>query len=353
MPIAVRCPKCGSETIAPDHFEGRKVRCRVCKTEFVAGSAVLLDESPPPKPSAARKRPPPVREAVGSGRSSALAPVTGPKSQPPIPVPSATSDDDREGASAGSHWLVLGAVLLISLAVGAAGGFVFGHRQGKSDDRRELAEALAQPKSLADRLKAADEDIAGTQAERERLKVELATAREREGAAIVQARAYEEKLAAAARAEADALDRQREQENRKAEAAKKVQAARGNPTKVLFKDFANFPEEHAGGCVRFDGVWLDGDLIRVEGTKYFSPGVSSPDGKHIFGHQTLRFADGAVFVISEEIGRPLSIAFESNKKYGVNLCCEVTKNGKQCLARIYRVETRTVGGDIKDVFEEK
>ena len=288
-----------------------------------------------------------------------------PKCHAPVPVPSATPDEeDDAGSTSVPRWLMLGAAVLIALAVGAAGGVVFGHRQGRSDDKRELAEAQTRAQSMTEKLQASEASLTKIQAEREKLRLELAAtvqdreaklaaARQREDAASGRAREADQKLAAGAAAEADANARRREEEARKAETTKKVQAARGNPTKVLFKDFANFPEEYAGGCVRFDSVWLDGDFDRVEGTKDFSPGVSSRDGKHIFGTKSLRFAEGAKFIISEEIGRPLSVTFESNKKYGVNLCCEVTKNGKLYLTRIYRVETLTVGGDVKEVFEDK
>lgn len=212
-------------------------------------------------------------------------------------------------------------------------------------------------------MKVAESNITSSQAERDSLKLELvATTQDREtklasakqfvDAATARVRIAEEKLTTEAATAAHALARQRNEETRKVETSKKVQAVRGNPTKVIFKDFANFPEEYAGGCVRFDSVWLSGDFDCVEGTKDFSPGVSSLDGKQVFGHKTLRFASGAVFVISEEMGRPLSVAFESDKKYHVNLYCEVAKNDKLYLARIYRVETITVGGSVKDVFKD-
>jgi hypothetical protein len=204
-----------------------------------------------------------------------------------------------------------------------------------------------------EKVQASEASLAKIQVELATAEAKLAAARQREDSASARAREAEQKLAAGAAAEADAAARRREEEARKAETIRKVKAARGDPTKVLFKDFANFPEEYAGGCVRFDSVWLDGDFDRVEGTKDFSPGVSSRDGKHVFGRKDLQYGDGAVFVISEEIGRPLSITFASDKKYGVNLCCEVTKKGKLYLTRIYRVETLTVGGDVKEVFADK
>jgi len=146
------------------------------------------------------------------------------------------------------------------------------------------------------------------------------------------------------RSEADKL--------RTEQATKLMAEQRITPKTILFKDFANFPEEYMG-CVRFENVWLHGDFERVQGTKDFSPGVSSEDGKRISGRKTLEFVRGAAFVISEEIGRPLSVKFESDSKYKVNLNCEITKKDKAYIVRIYRVETINLAGSVKDVYEEK
>ena len=70
----------------------------------------------------------------------------------PILIPSVTANS--EDSSAMSRWLVLGAISLISL--GVAGGFVFGHRQGKSDERRELAHAQSLAQSVSEKLKASE-----------------------------------------------------------------------------------------------------------------------------------------------------------------------------------------------------
>jgi hypothetical protein len=93
--------------------------------------------------------------------------------------------------------------------------------------------------------------------------------------------------------------------------------------------------------------------VRVEDSKDLSTAVSSIDGKLIFGRKNLKYADGVVFVISEEIGRPLSVHFENDKKYKVNLNCEITKKGKLSIARIYRVEALSVAGDVLEVHGEK
>ena len=287
-----------------------------------------------------------------------------PKSHAPVPVPSATPDEDDSSSTAISRWLMLVVAVLIALAVGAAGGVVFGHRQGRSDDKRELTETQTRAQSMTEMLHASKASLTQIQAERENLRLELAAtvqdseaklaaARQKEEAASGRAREAERKLAAGAASEADATARRREEEARKAETTKKVQAARGNPTKVLFKDFANFPEEYAGGCIRLDDVWLGGELERVDETKLFTARISSRDGKTVFKRTSLRFADGLVFVTPDEIGRPLSLILQSDSNYGVNLCCEVSKNGKVYLARMYHIETLTVGGTVKDVYEEK
>jgi len=200
------------------------------------------------------------------------------------------------------------------------------------------------------KLARADAVVDGLRGERDALKVERDVASDSlkgERAALKAERdaATAKQSEAAARSQIEAA--------RQAAAAKTLQAKRATPRGVVFKDFVNFPEEYAGGCLRFDDVWLHGDFDRVEGTKELSPAVSSRDGKYVRGRKLLNYADGVVFIISEEMGRPMSIAFGSSTKYGVNLCCEVEKSGKIFTARIYRVETLSVSGTVKEVYEEK
>ena len=160
-------------------------------------------------------------------------------------------------------------------------------------------------------------------------------------------------LASAKAKDAEAAKRARDDELRKANTAERIEARRASPKVVVFKDFVNFPEEYSGQSLRFDDVWLHGDFDRIEGTKELSPGVSSRDGKMVFGRKILKYADGVVFVISEKMGRPMSVEFSTNTKYGVNICCDVEKAGKFYTARIYRVETLAVNGMVKVTYDDK
>jgi hypothetical protein len=135
-------------------------------------------------------------------------------------MPSANHDLDdvtvKDNAAPVPRWLVLGASVLVSLAVGAAGGFVFGHSQGRLDDNRELTEAQTQSKSLTDKLTQAELKLSRLQSESEKLQEQLAAAKRREEAINIRAQTAEDKLRAGAAAEAKALAQRREEEKRKA-----------------------------------------------------------------------------------------------------------------------------------------
>lgn len=89
-------------------------------------------------------------------------------------------DGDKVDSRATPGWLALGASVLICLAVGGAGGVVFGHRQGKSNDVRELTEAknradqaVARAESAAQRQKSLEDDLAGALTKQAREKERL------------------------------------------------------------------------------------------------------------------------------------------------------------------------------------
>jgi hypothetical protein len=85
----------------------------------------------------------------------------------------------------------------------------------------------------------------------------------------------------------------------------------------------------------------------------FSPDVSSRDGKMVVGSKNLRYRDGLVFIMPEEVGRALDVLLKSDSKYVANLYCELRKSSKAYVAHVYKVETIAVSGAIKDTFEEK
>jgi len=180
-----------------------------------------------------------------------------PKCHVPISIPHAAPDDeDDTGTSGNSRWLILVAVGLIAVAVGAAGGFVFGHRQGRSDDKRELAEAQARAQSLTEKLRATETSVGKMQAERDTLKLDLAAAvqdrdtkltaaKQREEAANGRAREAEKKLAATAADISAAAERKREDDAQKAEAWKKVETVQVSTVQEALKIHEN-PKEYVG-----------------------------------------------------------------------------------------------------------
>ncbi len=106
-----------------------------------------------------------------------------PKCKQPFQVPAAREQDDEDGSasSASMNWLVLGAAVAISLALGGAVGFVFGHRQAMSDDGPELNEAISRAEAALQRQKTLESELASAAAERGREKDRLeATVKERE-----------------------------------------------------------------------------------------------------------------------------------------------------------------------------
>src|SRR6266849_2502077 len=145
-------------------------------------------------------------------------------------VPTGEEEGDDKGGSATSrsvNRLMLGATLVIALTVGGAGGCIFGHRQGKSDDVRELKEAEAQAESAVQRQKTLESDLAAASADRSREKSQQETAmkeRDKQLAAAVaaatqakaQSKVAEEKLEAyLAKIEREAEDKKRAEAEKK------------------------------------------------------------------------------------------------------------------------------------------
>lgn len=120
------------------------------------------------------------------------------------------------------------------------------------------------------------------------------------------------------------------------------------------KQFAKFPEEFENKCVKFNDAWVDGDFERMEGSKDLSTDVMTSDKVLIWGRNKVEFANGkAVFVFNEEFGRRFFESLEANANYKANLFCEITKQSDAFVARVFKIETIAVSGDVKDVFEEK
>ncbi len=170
----VSCPACSSSFVAKPEWAGKRIRCSGCgKLVHVPSGPTKTDEE--------------------GDASSEARPTT---------------------------WLLLGATLVIALAVGAACGFIFGHRQGRSENAREIAEAQALVGTADQKLRAAEADVAKAIGEREKVKEQLnalvwdhdarlAAAKQSEEEAKTRARTAEERLQAAANAEAAAAARGR------------------------------------------------------------------------------------------------------------------------------------------------
>lgn len=126
---------------------------------------------------------------------------------------------------------------------------------------------------------------------------------------------------------------------------------RARPASVVLKDLANFPEDYAGAFVKLESIWIWGELKRQAEHKLFSITVESRDGK-VVSNFFIRDEDLA-FVVSEGFGRVIDILFEADKKFGSNIYCEITSVGKKRIAKIYRIETLNLAGDVKDVYEDR
>lgn len=178
MPKA-SCPACSVAVEVKPEWSGRRVRCPKCKQSFQ------------------------------------------------VPLTGAADAEDGFADPPSVNWLVLASAVVISLAVGGAAGFIVGHRQGKSDDVRELNEAKTRAEAAIQRQKSLEAEFASTTSERSKEKdrfealmrardQQLVEAQGDAAQAKVQAKAAEDKL------EALLAKSQREAEDMKrAEAGKK------------------------------------------------------------------------------------------------------------------------------------
>jgi hypothetical protein len=105
--------------------------------------------------------------------------------------------------------------------------------------------------------------------------------------------------------------------------------------------------------VKVSGVWFHGDLNRQEKQPLFAATVESDDGKYALGHLSL-MERGLNFVVSENFGRALDLAFEARSKTRTNLCCVISKIGDAKIAKIYRIEVLNLsGGVVRSLEDEK
>ena len=314
MPISTRCPTCHARVQIPDRLSGKTVKCPKCGMPFSARFDVQLIPAVDVELMPEHAVPPHAafdQQADGTDRLEDIV-TDRPRRQRQSPSSSAPLIVTILASASAVVALAIAAILVVNRLPVASNG---------PKASTETPPVAANPRHVDPVKQQLQED--------------------REARLLEQRRQAEERRLQVA------------ESARKTKDAESLRMMRGRPVNVVFKEFANFPEEHAGICVRFDNVWLHGDFNRMDGVKDFSPAVSSKDGKYVPGRASLKYASGVVFLISEEFGRPLSLQFDSDKQYGVNLCCEVTKSEKLFLARIYRIETLAVAGNVKDVFEEK
>jgi hypothetical protein len=107
-------PECRTQSEIPDKFVGMKVRCKQCRTEFMAGTRTPAPAVIPPLPPTVINSPPP------------LAPTTSAKK---IPTTASTKVSTvaavwREPGGGGGVGWVIGAVAAFLLPVAAAAGFL-------------------------------------------------------------------------------------------------------------------------------------------------------------------------------------------------------------------------------------
>ena len=317
--VDIVCPRCRKQLTAPADMIGRAARCpdafcgariEVCAQPERGSEAMESDEdffgSPPRQGDWAGGLSRSTTESATELEVSAQTQVTCPgcsaafRSKPewagprvkcpkcyvPFSVPHTACDgEDDSDTSALPRWLIFLAVSLVAVAVGASGGFVFGHRQSRSDDKRDLTEAQARSKrelaesqaraqSLTEQFRAAEASVVKMQTERDTFKLDLAAAiqdrdtkliasRRREEEASRRAREAEQKLAATVAAEAAAAERKREDDARKAEAWKKVETVQVSTVRKALKIHEN-PKEYVGKkiVVSQDIAMVIGDNFR-------------------------------------------------------------------------------------------
>jgi hypothetical protein len=268
---------------------------------------------------------------------------------------STSTTTSKEPTRGGPGWLIAVTGTVIALVAGTAAGFIYGDRQGRSSARQELDDVRAgQERALAD-LQTAQTKLASAVAdsenEKQRATGQIAAAVEREQAAARRASEVEAKLRelrTVVNADAGPSARHPKDEPPRAEITAKKQPDRPQATRVVFKEFVRSPEQFENRCIRIDGVRISGDLQRMRGEKLFSATVSSEDHQYVYARQSLDYAGGLVFVMPESLGRELS-SLPHDFSFKTNLCCEVSKNGKVCVARIYRIETR----DLNQLWAER
>ena len=124
-----------------------------------------------------------------------------------IQVPDTTAEDSGDEARGLplASWLIFGAAVVISLAIGGATGIVVGDKRGKSNDVRELNEAKTRAEGALQRQNKLEAELAATVAEggREKGRLEaalkereqqIATAKEAADRAAAQAKTVKENL---------------------------------------------------------------------------------------------------------------------------------------------------------------
>jgi hypothetical protein len=148
---------------------------------------------------------------------------------------------------------------------------------------------------------------------------------------------------------ADEENRREDAQKQRDEANAKI-ATRNNPPSVNFKDFVDFPENYMGRVIKIESVWLWGNPDRHKAEGIFGVTIQSRDGKIVSGGV---LSSDLVFVTSEQFGGFLDTVFAANVKVSTNLYCEVTKIGDTPVAKLYRVETLNLNGDIQHTYNDK
>lgn len=231
-----------------------------------------------------------------------------PKCKEPIRVPSNSSvarEDNEPTESAGStNWLTLGAVLLISLAVGVAGGFVFGHQKGKAVNAQDVAEAQSRASKAEHTLSERDSELDRVKSEQakdaEQFQTKLAALQKSEQVAVKEI----ERLKQVERQQA-ALKRDQDE---KAEVAKKEQQAAKKRELAIPKDgteefgrIKDFYEKHIGQHYFVKGLFYPVGLNRDRDRKLYTVRFANSSGAVDGGPNRDRLS----FVASEAMGEKL------------------------------------------------
>ena len=231
-----------------------------------------------------------------------------PKCKQPVRIPSGEAEAGENNGSAestgSSNWLILGAVLLISLTVGVAGGFVFGHQKGKATNAQEAAEAQTRASNAERALTERDAELAKVRSDQakdsEQSQTKIAALQKAEQTTLQEIERFKEveRRQAALKREQDEKTQVIKKEQ---ETAKKRELATPKDGTQDFARIKDFYEKHIGQHYFIKGLFYPAGLSRDRDRKCYSVRFANSSGAVDGGPQRDRLS----FVASEAMGEKL------------------------------------------------